>query len=209
MLDHLAPAVQAKDPRRPLERAQHDHDAPVLADVGDRLGAAPDHVEIGHGRRSRARADCRSAPWARRSRGRPRRAARSPRRTSAAARSSARAARRSRRRSCPSPLSLRIHPIRIRGVATTASTALERDLKALLGEDAVLPGNTRAYLTDATESRNLRGRADAVALPDNAEAVAKGRGLVLRPRRADHPPRRRHRLHRRRRPARWRRGPFP
>ena len=58
-------------------------------------------------------------------------------------------------------------------MATTASTALERDLKTLLGEDAVLPGNTRTYLTDATESRNLRGRADAVVLPNNAEAVQK------------------------------------
>jgi glycolate oxidase subunit GlcD len=58
-------------------------------------------------------------------------------------------------------------------VAATTSSALERDLKALLGDGAVLPGNTRAYLTDATESRNLRGKADAVALPKNAEAVQK------------------------------------
>jgi glycolate oxidase subunit GlcD len=58
-------------------------------------------------------------------------------------------------------------------VAATASTSLERDLTALLGEGAVLPGSTRAYLTDATESRNLRGKADAVALPKNAQAVAK------------------------------------
>ncbi len=63
--------------------------------------------------------------------------------------------------------------ITIRAVAATASTSLERDLKALLGDGAVLPGTTRAYLTDATESRNLRGRADAVAVPNDAEAVAK------------------------------------
>ena len=58
-------------------------------------------------------------------------------------------------------------------MATTASTALERDLKALLGDGAVLPGDTRAYLTDATESRNLRGRADAIALPKDAQQVAQ------------------------------------
>jgi FAD/FMN-containing dehydrogenase len=58
-------------------------------------------------------------------------------------------------------------------VATTASTTLERDLKALLGDDAVLPGDTRAYLTDATESRNLRGKADAIALPKDAQQVAR------------------------------------
>jgi glycolate dehydrogenase FAD-linked subunit len=58
-------------------------------------------------------------------------------------------------------------------VAATASTSLERDLKALLGDGAVLPGDTRAYLTDATESRNLRGKADAVALPKDANAVAQ------------------------------------
>ncbi|HTP22033.1 MAG TPA: FAD-linked oxidase C-terminal domain-containing protein [Solirubrobacteraceae bacterium] len=58
-------------------------------------------------------------------------------------------------------------------MATTASTSLERDLTALLGDGAVLPGNTRAYLADATESRNLRGRADAIVIPPDAEAVAK------------------------------------
>jgi glycolate oxidase subunit GlcD len=58
-------------------------------------------------------------------------------------------------------------------VATTARTSIERDLAALLTPDGVLPGATRAYLSDATESRNLRGRADAVALPANAEQVAR------------------------------------
>jgi glycolate oxidase subunit GlcD len=57
-------------------------------------------------------------------------------------------------------------------VATTSGTSIERELTALLGPDAVLPGHTRAYLTDATESRNLRGRADAVALPKDAQQVA-------------------------------------
>ena len=58
-------------------------------------------------------------------------------------------------------------------MTATASTSLERDLTALLGDGAVLPGNTRAYLTDATESRNLRGKADAIALPADAGQVAQ------------------------------------
>jgi glycolate oxidase subunit GlcD len=53
------------------------------------------------------------------------------------------------------------------------SAAIERELGSLLGPDAVLPGSTREYLTDTTESRNLRGRADAVALPRNAEEVSR------------------------------------
>ena len=57
-------------------------------------------------------------------------------------------------------------------MTATASRGLERDLKALLGPEAILPGTTRAYLSDATESRNLRGRADAVALPGDAQQVA-------------------------------------
>jgi glycolate oxidase subunit GlcD len=57
-------------------------------------------------------------------------------------------------------------------VATTACTPIERELGALLGRDHVLSGTTRAYLSDATESRNLRGRADAVAVPEDAQQVA-------------------------------------
>jgi glycolate oxidase subunit GlcD len=58
-------------------------------------------------------------------------------------------------------------------VATTSGTSIERELAALLGTDAVLSGDTRAYLSDATESRNLRGHADAVALPRDAQQVAE------------------------------------
>jgi glycolate oxidase subunit GlcD len=58
-------------------------------------------------------------------------------------------------------------------VTATTSASLERELTALLGEDAVLPGSTRAYLSDATESRNLRGKADAIALPKDADQVAQ------------------------------------
>ncbi len=50
--------------------------------------------------------------------------------------------------------------------------SIERELGALLGTDSVLPGTTRAYLTDETESRPANGRADAVALPGTAQQVA-------------------------------------
>ncbi len=43
----------------------------------------------------------------------------------------------------------------------------------MLGDGAVLPGSTRDYLHDATESRGVRGRADAVALPADAAQVAE------------------------------------
>ncbi len=55
----------------------------------------------------------------------------------------------------------------------TSSTSIERELAAVLGPEAVLPGSTRSYLTDATESRNLRGRADAIVLPPDPHSVAK------------------------------------
>ncbi|HEY4823569.1 MAG TPA: FAD-binding protein, partial [Solirubrobacteraceae bacterium] len=52
------------------------------------------------------------------------------------------------------------------------SATAERDLRGLLGPEAVLPGVTRQYLTDATESRAVVGRADAIALPGDAQQVA-------------------------------------
>ena len=58
-------------------------------------------------------------------------------------------------------------------MTATATTALEHELTGLLGAEAVVPGSTRAYLTDATESRNLRGKADAIALPADAQQVAQ------------------------------------
>jgi glycolate oxidase subunit GlcD len=51
-------------------------------------------------------------------------------------------------------------------------TGTERDLATLLGEEAVRPGDSREYLSDATESRNLRGHAEAIALPGSDEEVA-------------------------------------
>jgi glycolate oxidase subunit GlcD len=56
----------------------------------------------------------------------------------------------------------------------------ERELTALLGPQGVLPASTRAYLTDATESRKLRGRADAIALPASPAQVAEVVGWCYR-----------------------------
>jgi glycolate oxidase subunit GlcD len=50
-------------------------------------------------------------------------------------------------------------------------TSIERDLRAAVAAEIVAP--TSAYLTDMTEARGLRGRADAVALPRSAEEVAE------------------------------------
>ena len=66
--------------------------------------------------------------------------------------------------------------------------ALQRDLRALAGDAAVLDPGTPAYLADATESRAIRGRADAVVLPADAAQVAAvvafchRRGLAVVPR---------------------------
>ena len=54
----------------------------------------------------------------------------------------------------------------------TTSTSTERELRALLGADAVRPGHTREYLADATESRAVLGCADAIALPSDPAQVA-------------------------------------
>jgi glycolate oxidase subunit GlcD len=52
-------------------------------------------------------------------------------------------------------------------------SAIKRELSSLLGPDAVLARTPREYLVDATESRGLRGRADAVVLPRSAQEVAR------------------------------------
>jgi glycolate oxidase subunit GlcD len=68
------------------------------------------------------------------------------------------------------------------------SAVVERDLRRLLGHDAVLPGTTAAYLSDETETRGLRGYAEAVCLPSRAEQVASAltwcyeRGIPIVPR---------------------------
>ena len=68
----------------------------------------------------------------------------------------------------------------------SATASIERDLGAAVAADVVAP--TAAYLTDMTEARGLSGRADAVALPRNAEEVAEvvawcyGHGVAIVPR---------------------------
>jgi glycolate oxidase subunit GlcD len=52
-------------------------------------------------------------------------------------------------------------------------TSLARDLARIVGADAVLPGTVGPYLADATESWFLRGRADAVVLPETAAEAAR------------------------------------
>ena len=42
-----AATVQPDDVGRPVERAEHQHDPPVLTQVGDRLGARPGVVQVG------------------------------------------------------------------------------------------------------------------------------------------------------------------
>ncbi|HSK15030.1 MAG TPA: FAD-linked oxidase C-terminal domain-containing protein [Gaiellaceae bacterium] len=54
----------------------------------------------------------------------------------------------------------------------SSRSAVRRELETLLGAGAVLPGDTAPYLSDATEGRGLRGRADAVALPGTTAEVA-------------------------------------
>jgi glycolate oxidase subunit GlcD len=56
---------------------------------------------------------------------------------------------------------------------TAPTRAIERALTSMLGPEGTRPGSERAYLADATESRSLRGRADAVALPGSADEVAR------------------------------------
>jgi glycolate oxidase subunit GlcD len=56
---------------------------------------------------------------------------------------------------------------------TVANPSLERELRALCGDDGVLPGTTREYLHDATEHEGLEGRAGAIVLPaDEAQLAA-------------------------------------
>ncbi|HTW11965.1 MAG TPA: FAD-linked oxidase C-terminal domain-containing protein [Solirubrobacteraceae bacterium] len=53
--------------------------------------------------------------------------------------------------------------------------SVAKDLRRVLGDNAVLAGDAQAarrYLHDETETRAISGRADAVALPQNAEQVA-------------------------------------
>jgi glycolate dehydrogenase FAD-linked subunit len=68
----------------------------------------------------------------------------------------------------------------------TAVASVERELRAAVAAEVVAP--SAAYLSDETEARGLRGRADAVALPRTAEEVAEvvswcyGHGVAIVPR---------------------------
>jgi glycolate oxidase subunit GlcD len=53
------------------------------------------------------------------------------------------------------------------------TTELERELRSFLPAGSVLEGAPASYLVDETESRGLRGRADAVVVPESAEEVAE------------------------------------
>jgi glycolate oxidase subunit GlcD len=52
-------------------------------------------------------------------------------------------------------------------------SAVRSDLTALLGAESVLPDVPSHFLVDATESRGIRGGADAVVLPETTEDVAR------------------------------------
>ncbi|MGI9113402.1 MAG: FAD-binding oxidoreductase, partial [Gaiellaceae bacterium] len=54
-----------------------------------------------------------------------------------------------------------------------AVSLLAKELRARFGAELVLEGVPASYLSDATEARGLRGRADAVVLPRTAEEVAE------------------------------------
>ena len=56
--------------------------------------------------------------------------------------------------------------------ATPGGPGLERDLRRILGDGAVLPAGAAGYGADATEGRGVAGRPDAVALPSTAGEVA-------------------------------------
>lgn len=53
------------------------------------------------------------------------------------------------------------------------TTELERELRSFLPAGSVLEGAPASYLVDETESRGVRGRADAVVVPESAEEVAE------------------------------------
>jgi FAD/FMN-containing dehydrogenase len=54
----------------------------------------------------------------------------------------------------------------------TATTALEHDLRSVVGPEALADTGDARFRRDATESQGLTGRPDAVVLPANADEVA-------------------------------------
>jgi glycolate oxidase subunit GlcD len=59
------------------------------------------------------------------------------------------------------------------GAQERSAALIERDLRNLLGEEAVLPGETAGYGSDETEGRGVHGRGDAVVLPRSTADVAR------------------------------------
>src|SRR4029079_13735342 len=64
-----------------------------------------------------------------------------------------------------------LHESIIYAPAVSVVASVAKDLQDAVGAEIVAP--TAAYLSDETEARGLRGRADAVALPRSAEEVAE------------------------------------
>jgi glycolate oxidase subunit GlcD len=68
------------------------------------------------------------------------------------------------------------------------TAAVQRELRALLRSGSVLDGTPAAYLADETETRGVKGRADAVVLPANVDEVVDvvawcyERGVAIIPR---------------------------
>jgi glycolate dehydrogenase FAD-linked subunit len=64
--------------------------------------------------------------------------------------------------------------------AHSRTASIRAELEAEFGSEAVLPGDSRGYLTDATEGRGLQGSAEAVVLPESSEQVARLVALCYR-----------------------------
>jgi glycolate oxidase subunit GlcD len=57
-------------------------------------------------------------------------------------------------------------------ITMAPTSEIEHELAVVIGDKAVLPGDTAAYLSDETETRGIHGRADAIALPETVDDVA-------------------------------------
>jgi len=58
-------------------------------------------------------------------------------------------------------------------MTTSSPQMLGRELAHIVGEAAVLPGDTARYLSDETETRGVRGHSEAVVLPGTAREVGE------------------------------------
>jgi FAD/FMN-containing dehydrogenase len=68
------------------------------------------------------------------------------------------------------------------------AAVVQRELRSFLPRESVLVGTPAAYLVDETETRGVKGRADAVVVPGTADEVAEAvrwcydRGVPIIPR---------------------------